>query len=847
MTFMKKTDEKVKNRIGVIIYVLVCVLCMLFCFFASYSVFIIRSDRPDISDTYKIEPGESVYQVLDYSAGLLKNIYIRFDTRDMGNKDRLHVYLLKDNEPVCKWMMDLSEIDGDSYTKCTLPYLCKMNTGSQYTLQIEADGENENSAAVFTSKGGDGFCRDGNERIENMVLCCQLGSINLLYTILFQIGCLLIQGTVFILVGLKKWKYIYKIALVLFVGILMGIIISDLFERINTEVRLVSFQTKTPDIEEIPPGESRIYDVENYQCVFDELEIFLDGGNRSDIYVNVTNRETGKAIFDRFFDDSQITEDANASKNVLLMCSKEPVEKGLYRIVIENRGTDSIRIHTYGENGEKLNIVLIKHTPLGYVIAAVILILLLVYLIVCLYVLKRRTKDILMAFFLLTAILPGLCFMLIFTPWNTPDARAHYASTYRFSNMVLGWTDNQYWNGRKEDEELVRNIWWREKNATMRSYMDVFYNFSLISSDNTPTEMTFHTDHNEQMLFYSVINYFPQTTGMIIGRLMGLSAFACVYLARFLIFAFYVWACLNAIKTVKEGKGIFALLALLPLSLMFSGAISYDTMVFITTLNFTACIMALYQNRDSKKLFIQTLIWSFLLGGTKAGGYLLLLPLVILLWDPSNKKRSVRQCLSIPITGLLSALFFDVILYRWNGMFQFGGEKSGHLSTMFALRHPAEYFKMLVATYIEDADRLFFGMFGAEMGWIEAVIPKLIVAMLLILILVYVWFDEEKIRMNKKHAVVLLATIILQLIIIPAMLLSWTDCESRLINGLQGRYFFPLAPLGFILVSLIGTKTGIGKKEDSIRRIKIQKCSLYIFGFLICTCLYYMMRRYLTR
>ena len=249
MTFMKKTDEKVKNRIGVIIYVLVCVLCMLFCFFASYSVFIIRSDRPDISDTYKIEPGESVYQVLDYSAGLLKNIYIRFDTRDMGNKDRLHVYLLKDNEPVCKWMMDLSEIDGDSYTKCTLPYLCKMNTGSQYTLQIEADGENENSAAVFTSKGGDGFCRDGNERIENMVLCCQLGSINLLYTILFQIGCLLIQGTVFILVGLKKWKYIYKIALVLFVGILMGIIISDLFERINTEVRLVSFQTKTPDIE----------------------------------------------------------------------------------------------------------------------------------------------------------------------------------------------------------------------------------------------------------------------------------------------------------------------------------------------------------------------------------------------------------------------------------------------------------------------------------------------------------------------------------------------------------------------------------------------------------------------
>ena len=180
-------------------------------------------------------------------------------------------------------------------------------------------------------------------------------------------------------------------------------------------------------------------------------------------------------------------------------------------------------------------------------------------------------------------------------------------------------------------------------------------------------------------------------------------------------------------------------------------------------------------------------------------------------------------------------------------MFQFGGEKSGHLSTMFALRHPAEYFKMLVATYIEDADRLFFGMFGAEMGWIEAVIPKLIVAMLLILILVYVWFDEEKIRMNKKHAVVLLATIILQLIIIPAMLLSWTDCESRLINGLQGRYFFPLAPLGFILVSLIGTKTGIGKKEDSIRRIKIQKCSLYIFGFLICTCLYYMMRRYLTR
>ena len=305
--------------------------------------------------------------------------------------------------------------------------------------------------------------------------------------------------------------------------------------------------------------------------------------------------------------------DLSKGRTAIVLRPSKPVEKGYYQIFLENRGTEPIRLCTYDD---MLNVVEIKFTGIGYYMAMLLTSVLFAYIGLLSFIIWKNGFITIESFFLITVVTLGICYYLLFTPWSIPDAGAHYLASYRLSNILLGFPKGQYWFGRIEDGQFYSNLWGKDKFPGMLGYTDLAYNFALTCKEKAIEDFPYHL---EKMEYYSMLSYWPQMLGISIGRIAGLSAIACVYLAKLMIFIFHVLGCANAIKTTPVGKSVFAMIPLLPMALMNSGAISYDPLCLITTLNLSAGIFALYKEPASKKILFQVIFWSFMVGASKGG------------------------------------------------------------------------------------------------------------------------------------------------------------------------------------------------------------------------------------
>ncbi|MCR5294271.1 MAG: DUF2142 domain-containing protein [Lachnospiraceae bacterium] len=834
-------SKKYRRYIGWGGYLAVCLILCVYIFNSSYSAYKVSTARLDITESRRLNSGEKLTQKIEGFGGNLKTVSVLFGTFSRVNQAELRVRFLKETELVREWKVDASELRDNSYKKFTLPRYYRMEEGCSYCLQIEETYEGDNALGVYLSAGGGGLSVSEGLAIDNRTVCYQLESINLKDTRVFQCLILFIMLLVFgFLAWDKKLNYIWKTIIAAAFTVVVSVMIPDLFEKVNTEVRIISFESNG-GTEELQAGEIKKYELINQQCEFEVLELFAEGDDLDGLFVSVRNADKGELVHELDVDDNNLVTDSGTGRKAIWLSPGFSFEKGRYEIEVGNRGIVPIRLCTDDGN---LNVTAIKHTKLGVYIGLLVLLLLVVYMVLLLCLTQKNETVSLEKFFLLTAVFIGLCHFILFAPWSVPDTNSHYPAVYRLSNMVLCLPEERHWYGRAEDVQFLGTIWEKDRNPGMLSYVDIAYNFHLFCRDKTLEELPVKA---RKMEYYSLLSFWPQTLGMVAGRLLGFSAIACAYLARFAMFLFYVWGCLRAIKITPVGKSIFAFIPLMPMALMNSSAISYDPLVLITTLNFTASILALYKNPESKRTLKEAVLWVFMVGATKGGGYLLLLPLVFILYDRSKKMKSAVRCLGILGSGLFSLLLFNKFLQIGKTLYQFGEEAGGKMEAVYALRHPVKYIQMCVLTYLDGANSIFFDMLGSNLGWLEAVVPMYVLSGLAIILVLYAVLEEDEVAIGKRHRYSFAAAAALIIVLTPAMLLSFTDKGSAAIAGLQGRYYIPAMTVGLLVL----TKTTFRDVDfvftDKVRRFALRNKAFYSFGLLLCLSVYYMMRLYLRR
>lgn len=432
---------------------------------------------------------------------------------------------------------------------------------------------------------------------------------------------------------------------------------------------------------------------------------------------------------------------------------------------------------------------------------------------VCFYLFEIRKRTLSQAYVPLAIIL-GIIFNFLIMVNGVPDEPAHIDTAYKYSNVILG-----------KNTGNVNTIYKRQCDIEMT---DMLVNGLESNSYYQLLRHFFEFPENTELIEVSALDagslvpgivYVPSAIGISIGRLLGLSTLFALSLGRIMNLLFFVFLTWWAILLIPYGKNMFAMVMLLPISLQQAASFSYDSVINgIIALFIAMC----FQMSDSKinnervprgKLLFPGVLTLFL-AVSKGGVYL---PLC-LLWLPvfqNNRKHGQRKSrvnIKIAVVGLFALLvLIGVLVMKFLPMFtQFFLENQGETTTGvttfynagYLLRNPQKILYLYWNTFMKRSDLFLQGLLGGCLSWQDISIRWVYLFVLFIGMLLLVNVKEDKYAGSCRQRL-LLGTICLgsSALVLMSMLLSYTAVTLDYIEGVQGRYFLPLFPVGLLLAS----------------------------------------------
>lgn len=370
-----------------------------------------------------------------------------------------------------------------------------------------------------------------------------------------------------------------------------------------------------------------------------------------------------------------------------------------------------------------------------------------------------------------------------------------------------GMIEDPFKAGRKLHKENVLSLF-RQPLTNQRSYLIFFPNTAL------------HSPHL----------YIPQVAGIALGRIMAYPPIALMYMGRF--FNLLAWLCLIyiAISIIPVQKWLLLLLALTPTSLFQASSLSADALT--NGLSFLLIAVFLHYAYSgmtvTRSLIAALLPLSMLVALSKLYFFLIFLFLLI----PPDRVGGRRKYWGI---FLLLATFTAAAVIVWayfikNLYVPFKSGISPRDQLQFLLQHPGTYLSAIWNTLALHGKSYVMSFVG-RLGHFQLSLPGwLIVAHTIVLFVVAAMDSSEGIVVGLKNKLLsgwlfLFGTVWTLTI----QYLTGTVVGASVIEGVQGRYFIPIAPL---LLLLLYQRTS---RPKSYTRIIPAAVACYVVALLVFT------------
>ena len=417
----------------------------------------------------------------------------------------------------------------------------------------------------------------------------------------------------------------------------------------------------------------------------------------------------------------------------------------------------------------------------------------------------------------------GILYLFVLPPLSAPDEVSHYISAYKLSNQMLGKTATEE-HGLvyiREEDQWIEDIY-GELSVDGASVEDGSVQPDVLGQ--TLTEETYRLIHekgwlggeadgnsnenvisNQWTVRTTPLAYVPQALGMTLVRLFGAGSISLLFMGRLMNLAFYVAVTYLAMKRLPFGKEVLFGVALLPMTLHLTGSMSYDTVILGLTFYFTAvCLDLAYEKeqvrvRDS--LTLAAVI--FVLGPCKMV-YAAVMGLCLLI--PVRKFGGWKRYLTAAAV-VLAAFVVSMVLVNSQTIVTYATETETYVSWAeeagysFAqlLGNPKLVLRLFYNTLVWLAEHYHMTMIGAWLGNVDVVleVPYLTVCWFTIsLLLLTLRNPGEMIQIRGGQRIWVWVTCFgCAAAILFSMLLAWTPVSSRIITGVQGRYFLPILPV----------------------------------------------------
>ncbi len=438
--------------------------------------------------------------------------------------------------------------------------------------------------------------------------------------------------------------------------------------------------------------------------------------------------------------------------------------------------------------------------------------------------------------FLGICLITGLIFMIVIPPNGAADEDKHMFKVNDFVNMVTGV-------GQAEEDTiyLIRESDANseyDRSISASSYINYSENFFQIHASNKIEEVvsTEAYDYNNSTILF----YFPAVIGLFFARILGLGTALTYLLARSMMLLVYAFLGYFSIKKLPVGKLTLALILLMPMSIQRAACISQDAvihgMVFLF-LSYVIYYMVEKQKIVWKDAIILGIAGVFVI--VAKGG--VLLPLLLILFmipkEAFGKRSRYKYVVIGSMLGTILVYMFsnydtvlDLLISSKGVEHELSWVEEQGYTLSILLHNPKNTLQILVNTLYFNGATYFQEMICGGVGWLQINISYLLVVAYCALFgISIINADEKKTYFTKKQKNYTLIFVLFSMgLTMLSMWIFWTPISSRVISGLQGRYFIP-----FLLPILIAIKN-----KKIILNIDLSSKVLFV-SYIITVCVFF--------
>lgn len=414
--------------------------------------------------------------------------------------------------------------------------------------------------------------------------------------------------------------------------------------------------------------------------------------------------------------------------------------------------------------------------------------------------------------FLKIMLIFGMLMVFVVPPFQMADEDSHFKKAFLVSQFVLFPEKNS--NGQVGNFVPNAILNFEDTNRYLINDINQKYDYSKFYTDATQivnyedsTFVEFSTTKTNPLL------YLPQAVGMVIARIIysvfGIaSPSTYMYAGRIGNLIFYILIMSIALKFIPFYKRLFLLLAIMPMSIGLASSLNYDAMVISICFLIISLIFHLaYEHTVAKistKQIVALSFLSILLIELKQVYFpILLLSFLIPSHKFSTKKRKFTVIGIVLGIGVVGHLIWMLISSTSSAAP--GDESLIKDQLMFIIKNPFTFIVILIRTFYQ-LRFYYLNSFIGNLGWLDTSFSPLFILIYFILLLVVAVIDTNyEIKVSWKSKLFILLLFISILILVETSLyLIWTSIPeiggigSRIVSGVQGRYFIPISLIGLL-------------------------------------------------
>lgn len=431
--------------------------------------------------------------------------------------------------------------------------------------------------------------------------------------------------------------------------------------------------------------------------------------------------------------------------------------------------------------------------------------------------------------FLGAALVFGALYLYILPPLSAPDEARHYISAYQLSNRIMGLPAT----GEDGKVPIREEDWFAEDSC--RDFEPYMTADGMLATDEDGadgakvigqvlTAETYRLIHEKGLAWEEprgggngtvLSNHIPVVTtpvaylapalGITLARVMGLNCTGLLFMGCFCNLLLFAGVTYLAMRRLPFGKEALFGVALLPMVIQLSASYSYDSFVMAGVFYFTAyCLYLAYEAERVRSADILVLAAVMAAVGPCKMIYTVFMGLCLLI--PVRKfqgwgKWLVSAGCVLAAWGLAMFLINSqtVSAYTAGGENYIDWAEEAGYSLGTLLHQPIRCAQLFFNTVVWQSEYWHMTMVGAYLGNIDLVldVPYLVVALftLALIGLALRKPGETMVLTGGKRLWVWFLCLLCAGAAMLSMLLSWTPLSSRIICGVQGRYFLPFLPV----------------------------------------------------